>query len=404
MHRNTRHSPTRALVAGLVLCAAGTACGPSSEKQAFASERVYEPVGQEVRFGATTAQRFRLDRSEFQMPRAPQGGGLAWTTPPGWSELPATSMRVANFRVAGDEKAECYLTSLSGEGGGLDANVNRWRTQMGQPPLSAQEIAALPRIECFGGSSVFVEIDGTYGGMSGDQSGENYRMVGLLRVSAAGSKFLKMVGPKAVIAAETEHFKALAQSFKDGGAPSGGGAPPAPMASGAGRGTMPKDATHACVVDDGMSGMGSMPGMDLGAGGGGSAFAWTAPKGWTQGPEKAMREVTFLSGEKKEVECYVTALGGDGGGLAANLNRWRQQMGQPALTDAEIAKLTTVPMLGTSATIVEIDKAGGGDVVMGAVCMQPDRSVFVKMLGPKASVEAQRAAFLEFCKSIRSGG
>ena len=75
MHRNTRHSSTRALVAGLVLCAAGTACGPSSEKQAFASERVYEPVGQEVRFGATTAQRFRLDRSEFQMPRAPQGGG-----------------------------------------------------------------------------------------------------------------------------------------------------------------------------------------------------------------------------------------------------------------------------------------------------------------------------------------
>ena len=34
-----------------------------------------------------------------------------------------------------------------------------------------------------------------------------------------------------------------------------------------------------------------------------------------------MREVTFLAGEKREVECYVAALGGDARSL---LDRWAE--------------------------------------------------------------------------------
>lgn len=388
MHRKHIQSPPSALVASLFALAA---CSPGGD-DAFAKERVYQPIGTEVQWGATTAERFRLDRSDFAKGRAPAASGMHWTTPQGWSELPVTSMRVANFRVGGDERAECYLTVLGGEGGGLDANVNRWRTQMSQPPLSPQEVAALPRMEWFGRPSVLVEIDGAWSGMSGDQSGADYRMVGLLLVDAAGSKFLKMVGPRELIAKETERFKELAVSFDEGGHEGHDHAAEAPPPS-VGERAMPKDAVHG-GLDDGLA----MPDA-----GGSSAFSWAAPAGWTQGPEKAMREVTFLSGEKREVECYVTALGGDGGGLASNLNRWRQQMEREPLGEQEIAALPKVAMLGVEATLVEIERQGGSDMLIGAVCMQSDRSVFVKMLGPKAAVEAQRAAFLEFCKSIRSG-
>ena len=387
-----------ALLAGVVLTAFGAvACKPGAGKQAFAQESVYQPVGSEIRFGATTAERFRLDRSGFQMPKGSDSTGLAWTTPPGWSELPLTSMRVANFRVAGDPRAECYLTSLSGEGGGLAANVNRWRTQMQQPPLGADEVAALPQATLFDLPATLVEIDGTWSGMSGDQSGDGFRLVGLLLVDPVESKFLKMIGPKAVVTAETAHFKELASSFHQGGHAHGEGEDPhagiAPAS-----GTMPKDAVHG-MADDGAS---LAP---TAAGAGGSALSWMAPKGWSLGPEKAMREVTFLAGEKREVECYVTALGGDGGGMAANLNRWRSQMGRADLTEAEIGALPTIAMLGSQARMIEIEREGDkGDVVLGAVCLQPDHAVFVKMLGPKGSVEAQRAAFVEFCQSIRSGG
>lgn len=397
MRAGNHDSPRQPLLAGLTLATlCAVSCGPNPGKQAFSQELVYEPVGKEIRFGATSAERFRLDRNSFQMPRASDSPRMLWTTPPGWSELPPTALRIANFRVAGDPNAECYLTTLTGEGGGLEANVNRWRSQMQQPPLGASEVAALPRHEMFGRPAVLVEVDGTWSGMSGDQSGTDYRLVGLLLVDPTESKFLKMTGPKAIVAAETAHFKELASSLHDHAQHAGGAEDPH-GGLGTATGAMPQDAVHG-MVDDGSAGLESHGGASE------SALAWAPPAGWTEGPEKAMREVTFLAGEKREVECYVTALGGDGGGLAANLNRWRSQMGRPDLTAAEIGALPKITMLGTEASLVEIERDGGGDVVIGAVCLRPDRSVFVKMLGPKSSVEAQRSAFVEFCKSIRTKG
>jgi len=134
-----------------------------------------------------------------------------------------------------------------------------------------------------------------------------------------------------------------------------------------------------------------------------SSLRWNPPAQWKRGPDKAMREVTYLAGEKGEIECYVSLLSGEGGGLASNLARWRGQLGQPPLTDEEIANLPRFPMLGVQAVSIEIARAAtqtdGPELVLGAVCLRPGQSVFVKMLGPRASVEAQREAFLQFCRS-----
>lgn len=413
LHTNRVLIRSLAPIGTLLALGAFGACGSSQSGDAFANERVYEPIGNPTHWNASAEERFRLDRSEFKAARPSGPASLHWTTPAGWSELPATAMRVANFRVGGDANAECYLTTLAGSGGGLDANVNRWRKQMGQTPLSSGEIAALPRVAWFGEASVRIEIDGTWSGMSGDKNGANFRMLGLLQVADSGSKFLKLVGPRETVAKEAERFLELAASFHadpaeradhadDGDAHADPHAALGTVeghASGApddGMQSMPADATHA--------GVGAAHAAAAGASS--SAFTWTAPAGWVQGPEKAMREVTFLAGAKSEVECYVTALAGDGGGLASNLNRWRQQLGREPFSDAEIAALESVPMLGTQAALVEIQRKDGEkgalpDALLGAVCLQPERSVFVKLLGPAAAVESQRDAFVEFCKSIR---
>jgi len=115
-------------------------------------------------------------------------------------------MRVANFRVAGDERAECYLTVLGGDGGGLAANVNRWRAQMSQAPAAAAEIEALPRAPFFGRDATFLDVTGTWTGMSGKETDADYELLGFLLVDPAGSIFLKMVGPRAVIGGEIESF------------------------------------------------------------------------------------------------------------------------------------------------------------------------------------------------------
>ncbi|MEI6248832.1 MAG: hypothetical protein WCP67_09835, partial [Verrucomicrobiota bacterium] len=71
---------------------------------------------------------------------APKWGKL----PAGWTVGPENAMRKATWIVAGPNgsKAEVAVTVFPGSVGGLTANVNRWRGQIGLPPASSEEVAA----------------------------------------------------------------------------------------------------------------------------------------------------------------------------------------------------------------------------------------------------------------------
>ncbi|HZM00350.1 MAG TPA: hypothetical protein VFD43_08870, partial [Planctomycetota bacterium] len=215
------------LAAGLLAAAALLGCDDRSGERELAASRVYEPVGRRISWDASPAQRHGISAGDFAGAAGgasagdmdPHAGGAAelhWTVPPGWTERPPALFREANFLVAGDERAECYLTTLPGEAGGMDANVNRWRGQLSLPPLDAAEVAALPRVPWLGGEAAFVDFEGRWGGMAGDESEDGWRLVGLLQVGHAGSLFLKMVGPAEVIDGQLEAFHALADSFHVG--------------------------------------------------------------------------------------------------------------------------------------------------------------------------------------------
>lgn len=372
-------------------------CSDDSRVRAIEESRTYTPVEEGFAWNASPRERFRFSlpsgmpggMSGGGDPHASEGGGLHWATPVGWSELATSQLRQANFKVGDAGQAECYLTILAGDGGGLEANVNRWRKQMSLPEASAAEIAALPRGPFFGGEAVFVDLEGTFAGMSGDEVGDAYRMVGFVQVAPAGARFLKFVGPEAVVGAELENFLTLAASFhQDDGSHSHGDDP---AASGD---------PHAGLDPAAMAGAGG-----TGAPGGSGRLTWADPEDWQRAADRPMREVTHQVGD---AECYVTILGGSGGGLEANINRWCDQMGAPAKTVDQVAALPRIPFLGTQAVVVEIPGAytGMGDanvpeaLLLGAVCMLGDASVFVKMTGPRDTVEAERETFLAFCRSF----
>lgn len=311
---------------------------------------------------------------------APSGGGLHWQTPAGWSEEPTSSLRQANFRVPGDDRAECYLTVLKGDGGGLAPNVNRWRRQMSLEPLTEDAIQALPRVPFFGGEGVALDVEGTWDG--GDAPGEDFRLVAIAQLAQGEARFLKLVGPSAVVAAERERFLALAASFHanhDGHSHGDGHdhASPSPAAA----------ATPS------------------------SRFTWEAPEGWREGEPRRMREVTYFVGEGDAAECYVSLLGGDGGGLEANIQRWCDQMGAAQLSEVDFAALERLPVLGGEGVLLEVDGhyAGMGEAdladarLLGLVCLLGDTAVFVKMIGPVAVVDAERESFVRFCKSLSLG-
>jgi hypothetical protein len=70
-----------------------------------------------------------------------------------------------------------------------------------------------------------------------------------------------------------------------------------------------------------------------------SAWPWIAPDGWTLVPgERPMRLATYqVQGPSGPVEVAISRFPGDVGGMLANVNRWRGQVGLPPATEADLA-------------------------------------------------------------------
>jgi hypothetical protein len=73
---------------------------------------------------------------------APEKAPLQYALPAGWKEQPLSSMRVASFKVSGQngKEADVSVVSLPGVAGGDLANVNRWRDQLKLSPIDANAL------------------------------------------------------------------------------------------------------------------------------------------------------------------------------------------------------------------------------------------------------------------------
>jgi hypothetical protein len=356
----------------VVACNADTSAVRDIGPGAIVEDARFPPKG-------TSAQRFGFRPAPTAAASSDDHGpDYTWETPTGWVELPPSSFRVVNFLVAGDERAECYLSVLSGDGGGLAANINRWRKQMQLPELDPDAVNALPTSALLGAEAVVFDATGTWSGMNGEGGESNQRMLGLLAIADTGSRFLKLVGPADIIAGEIDAFASLARSLKDAHAGHNHAAP-------ASRATVPSAPTS------------------------GGGLAWDVPTGWQTSPPRMMRIVSFSLAGTDENECYVSILGGDGGGSLNNVNRWRGQMGQPALTITEFEALERIPVLEGSALMIEIEGEFQGmagstvndALMLGVIRELPDRTVFVKMTGVRDVLVPERDAFVTFCRSLR---
>ncbi len=379
----------------LIACGSGGESGPA--RMEITKTRVLKPVDSALAGRVDPVMAARAGGSRGTPSAA--SAKIHYILPAGWVELPTTSMRVANFSLEAEPRAECYLTQLPGTAGGLAANVNRWRGQMGLPALSEEVVNELPRFEFLGGGAVSLDVEGTWSGMGGGEGEAGWRMLGLLLVDPAGSAFLKMVGPSEVIAVERERFAKLAASMhggdghshgdsEDGSAPDGGNS--GSLLSGGGPVSSPGDpAPPPTSISQGLS--------------------WVAPEAWDSAPDRPFRNANYFAGSEA-VEAYISVLPGDAGGPLANVNRWRSQMGQGPLNIEEFDGLERLAMLDSAGVLIEIEGSyqsmSGGNLpeamMLGVLGQVPGRSVFVKMIGPTDLVLEQRESFLEFCRSLET--
>jgi hypothetical protein len=133
----------------------------------------------------------------------------------------------------------------------------------------------------------------------------------------------------------------------------------------------------------------------------GNDLIWTAPVHWTPKALGAMRKGSFaIKGDGADADLSITAFPGSTGGLEANLNRWRGQVGlTPASAEEVTAAAEKIDANGLQFTVV--DYAGNNNRLLGAVVAYGGNSWFFKLLGPDALVAAQKNPFLDFLRTVR---
>jgi hypothetical protein len=151
---------------------------------------------------------------------------LKYDVPAGWtSRPPASSMRVAEFalpKVAGDaEDAQLTLYYFGGQGGTVQANLDRWIGQMTQPDgRASKDVATTSTMKTSSGLSVaLVDVGGTYVAEVTPGSKERLNKPGF-RLRAAvietptGPYFVKLTGPVKTIAKWNDSYLAFVKSLR----------------------------------------------------------------------------------------------------------------------------------------------------------------------------------------------
>lgn len=132
----------------------------------------------------------------------------------------------------------------------------------------------------------------------------------------------------------------------------------------------------------------------------GSNPTWQVPEAWEILPASSMRRASFrASGTAGAVDIAVTTFPGDVGGLLANLNRWRGQVGAAPLTADQVEDNIERLAVGGKPVIVSRIE-GSGQSTQAAIFEHGGHSWFFKMTGPTATVNEQSDAFIAYIKSV----
>ena len=185
----------------LVLSLALSNCDRVSERMEITQTRDISTYEAKPKLHAYPQERFGDER-------------LRWETPAGWAQAERSQMRPVNLTFGPNKEGECYLAMLPGGAGGVLANVNRWRKQMAQPELTEEDLTKLPQKTLMGIQGVYVTVDGAYTNVGAAEAKPDHRLQGIVASLGEAGLFVKMVGPKALVEANTAAFDQFVASLK----------------------------------------------------------------------------------------------------------------------------------------------------------------------------------------------
>lgn len=296
---------------------------------------------------------------------------IAWTPAPQWKELAPTQFRKGNYLFADQAgSAEITVSAFPGDTGGLLANANRWLRQASLPEINQEQLAELAiEIKLADEVSAFV-LDLK----AANESKTSNRVYAAVLPYQGQSWFFKMSGPASTVQSQIPAFSTLLRGLRFGDA-----ANAAPLS----------EHNHDEHIGD---------------------LAFTAPNGWTESKGSSIRIASFSISKEgyPPADFSVTSFPGDTGGLVANVNRWRGQIGLAAWTPAQVnaAVETLTNTAGLDFKMLELkpdsenENPATDEWIRVAVMEKAGMSWFFKLKGDAVLVDLQRDEFTSFIESV----
>jgi hypothetical protein len=191
-----------------------------------------EKSGQDKGSAPPTQAAVKTDRAKAESAsikgetRRESAAGISFQVPITWkTSAPSSNMRAAQFQLPADTNGAAGELVLfffgAGQGGGVQANIDRWIGQMTQPDRKAsRDVARTDTLTVGPFNITTVSLTGAYGGssmmpgMGSVETKPSYGMWGAVVEGAGGPWFFKAVGPEAVMVEAAPDFGILLASLQ----------------------------------------------------------------------------------------------------------------------------------------------------------------------------------------------
>ncbi len=286
---------------------------------------------------------------------------VVWQTPEDWKPEAPGQFVTAAYALPGGGRVT--VSKLPGEGGGLAANLNRWRGQVDLKPITEKDVSGQP-LKIADSDEVMQLFNLTSVNSPADAEGI---LAGILPLKTE-TWYFKFSGPVGVLRKSEGLFAEFLRSIRIADSQK---VPPAPASNG------------------------------------GKKIHVTPPDGWTPSEGSTMRAASFsIAGpDGTTADVSVVPIPGDAGSVLDNVNRWRSQLQLVPLAspdDPALGEKSETPageIFVSHMTSSEPILNGKKSALAAAILKRPGMTWFFKITGEANLVEANLAKFDSFVRS-----
>lgn len=135
--------------------------------------------------------------------------GLKFVVPATWKEVPLSQfqMGIISAKFEMPEAGPDVTLTLSRSGGGVEANLDRWRGQVSNKQREESESISVAGVE-----ATLIDMEGRFSGGFGREPQDGWRMMGVIVPLSDQGYFMKLTGPIDQVETVEEEFRAFVKS------------------------------------------------------------------------------------------------------------------------------------------------------------------------------------------------